>query len=61
MGHFSDQEISTIVVDVFCLGGQKILVGYLLHHRPANILGFFGGKKNIKFSLPLPPTKHCTR
>jgi hypothetical protein len=31
------------------------------HHRPANILGFFGGKKNIKFSLPLPPTKHDTR
>ncbi len=22
-----------------------------MHHRPANILGFFGGKKNIKFSL----------
>ncbi len=30
------------------------------HHRPANILGFFGGKKNLKFSLPLPPTKHDT-
>jgi hypothetical protein len=31
------------------------------HHRPANILGFFSGKKNIKFSLlPLPPTKHKT-
>ncbi len=29
---------------------------------PANILGFFGGKKNIKFSLPIvPPTKHRTR
>ncbi len=26
----------------------------------ANILGFFGGKKNIKFSLPLPPMKHDT-
>ncbi len=28
--------------------------------RWANILGFFGGKKNIKFSLPLPLTKHDT-
>jgi hypothetical protein len=31
-----------------------------VHHRPANISGFFGKKKNIKFSLPLPPSKHCT-
>ena len=28
MGHFSDREMSTIVVDVFCLGVQKNLVGY---------------------------------
>ncbi len=27
---------------------------------PGEHLGLFGGKNNIKFSLPLPPTKHDT-
>ncbi len=29
------------------------------HHLPASILGCFWKEKNIKLSLPLPPTKHC--
>jgi hypothetical protein len=46
------------------VGSKEILVNFdylCQHHRPANILEIFGGKKNIKLSLLLPPTKHCTR
>jgi hypothetical protein len=48
-------------LDVFFPAKKAQDVHRAVHHRPANILGFFGGKKTSSFlSIPLPPTKHDT-
>jgi hypothetical protein len=33
----------------------------LAHHLPANIYGFFGGKKNIKFFFPATTEQNIAR
>ncbi len=50
------------VPTVDCVAGTRYLSSWpqALHLLPANILGFSGEKKNIKFSLPPLPMKPCT-